>query len=41
MLFHVEYFDNFNYLEFILEIEGTIMDIYNNNTVVVQKIVGG
>ena len=41
MLVHVEYFDNLNYLEFILEIEGTIMDIYNNNTVVVQKIVGG
>ena len=41
MLVHVEYYDNLNYLEFILEIEGTIMDIDNNNTVVVQKIVGG
>ena len=39
MLFHVEYFDNFNYLEFILEIEGTIMDIYNNNKILVQKFV--
>ena len=39
MLFHVEYFDNFNYLEFILEIEGTITDIYNNNKILVQKFV--
>ena len=39
MLFHVEYFDNLNYLEFILEIEGTITDIYNNNKILVQKFV--
>ena len=41
MLFHVEYFDNLNYLELILEIEGEIMDIYyNNNKVLIQKFVG-
>ena len=39
MLFHVEYFDNLNYLEVILEIEGTITDIYNNNKILVQKFV--
>ena len=39
MLFHVEYFDNLNYLEVILEIEGTVTDIYNNNKILVQKFV--
>ena len=37
MLVHVEYFDNLNYLEFILEIEGQLR-IFK---VAVQKIVGG